>query len=368
MARQNKRRRRPIPDDPIRAAREAGLVYVSDDDLGITRLRSGRGFRYRSAHGRTVRDRKELARIKALAVPPAWRSVWICPSPRGHLQATGRDERGRKQYRYHPLWRQTRDRTKYDRMIAFGEALSAMRRRIREDLASSGLPREKVLATVLQIIDLTYVRVGSPRYARENRSYGMTTMRGSHVDVNGGTIRFEFRGKGGKLHSVDVRDARLAKIIKQCQEIPGQQLFQYFDENGERRQTNSDDVNAYLQEIAGQEFTAKDFRTWAGSVLALRALASRDPADSEREARQSVNEAIEEVADALGNTVAVCRQCYVHPAVVEAFMEGELAGMRISRVRKNGSAPQDRLRPHEAAFLRFLKKRAGAPSSRDRAA
>jgi DNA topoisomerase-1 len=321
-------------------------------------VRAGRGFSYRTSGDRAIEDPKELARIKALAVPPAWRDVWICPSPRGHLQATGRDERGRKQYRYHPLWRSTRDRTKYDRMIAFGEALPAMRARIREDLARRGLELEKVLATILRIIDLTYVRVGSTRYARDNGSFGITTMRDRHADVNGTTIRFEFRGKGGKLHTVDVHDARVANIVKRCQEISGQQLFQYLDDGGERHRIDSEDLNDYLRRIGGQEFTAKDFRTWAGSVLALRALAARKAAGSEREAARVVNEAIEEVADALGNTVKVCRQCYVHPAVVEAFRDGALEQMRFTRVRKNGASPADRLRPHEAALLRLLKKRA----------
>jgi DNA topoisomerase-1 len=364
MTQPSKRRRGTKADDPEDAAREAGLVYVTDEEPGIRRVRAGRGFRYRTPRGRTITGPKEIGRIKALAVPPAWRDVWICPTPRGHLQATGRDERGRKQYRYHPLWRKTRDATKYDRMIAFGESLPAMRKRIREDLSLTGLTREKVLATVLRIIDLTSVRVGNPRYARENRSFGITTMHGRHADVNGGTIRFEFSGKGGKLHTVDVRDARVAKIVKRCLEIPGQQLFQYLDDDGERHRIDSEDLNDYLREIGGQDFTAKDFRTWAGSVLALQALATRDAAKSEREARQSVNEAIEEVADALGNTVAVCRACYVHPAVVDAFIEGSLAGMRMPRVRGNGTAPADRLRPPEAALLRFLKKRATASASR----
>lgn len=353
---------RATPVEPKVAARAAGLVYVSDEEPGIRRVRAGSGFRYLTPRGRRITREKELSRIKSLAVPPAWRDVWICPTPRGHLQATGKDQRGRKQYRYHPLWRSTRDRTKYDRMIAFGEALPAMRKRIREDISLPGLQREKVLATVLRIIDLTYVRVGSPKYARENRSFGITTMRARHADVNGGTIRFEFRGKSGKLQSVDVHDARLAKIVKRCQEIPGQQLFQYLDEDGERRRIYSDDLNAYLHEISGAEFTAKDFRTWAGSVLALGALASRDAPGSEREASREVNEAIEDVAGALGNTVAVCRACYVHPAVIEAFHDGELAGLRIPRVRKNGADPVDRLRPHEAALLRFLKKHGAEPA------
>jgi DNA topoisomerase-1 len=281
--------------------------------------------------------------------------VWISPSPRGHIQATGRDARGRKQYRYHTLWRETRDRTKYDRIVPFGEALPAIRKRVREDLARPGLPREKVLATVVRLLDVTYLRIGGVRYAKENGSFGLTTMRDRHVEVSGGTIRFEFAGKGGKKHTVDVSDPRLARIVKRCQEIPGQQLFQYLEEDGARRPIASEDVNAYLREITGLDFTAKDFRTWAGTVLALRALASMDVATSDAQTRRSVNEAIGVVAEALGNTVAVCRACYVHPAVIDAYADGSLAILRVSRVRTKGLAATDRLRPHEAALLRLLR-------------
>jgi DNA topoisomerase-1 len=342
--------------DGEEAAHEAGLLYVNDDEPGISRRRSGKGFRYVSPDGKMITDKHVLSRIKALAVPPAWSDVRICPSPRGHIQATGRDERGRKQYRYHPSWRQTRDQTKYDRMIPFGEALPAIRKRVREDLELPGLPREKVLATIVRVIDLTYIRVGNTRYAKDNKSFGMTTMRGRHADVTGSNIRFEFVGKGGKLVTVDVRDARVARIVKRCQEIPGQHLFQYLDDDGSRHTIDSDDVNGYLREISGQDFTAKDFRTWAGTVLALRALTAAESASSDAEARRIVNTAIEEVAGSLGNTVAVCRACYVHPAVVDAYLDGSLASVRPSRVRSNGTNAADRYRPHEAALLRFLRK------------
>jgi len=357
--------RAPATPAPKEQAREAGLVYSSDGDPGISRVRSGTRFRYLGPDGRPIRDAREIRRIRALAIPPAWKDVWISPSSRGHLQATGRDARGRKQYRYHRAWRATRDRTKFDRMVAFGETLPAIRHQVREELARSGLPREKVLATIVRLIDLTYIRIGSARYAKQNRSFGLTTMRDRHVDVDGSTVRFEFRGKGGKLHGVDVRDPRVAKIIKRCQEIPGQHLFQYLDEDGARHPITSDDVNAYLREIGEEEFTAKDFRTWAGTVLAVEALRGRDPASSDRGARETVNEAIEEVAAALGNTVAVCRACYVHPAVIDGYRDGSLARLRIGRVRSNGTPPEDRLRPPEAALLRFLRNAARA-GSRDR--
>ena len=354
-AKKPKRRAAAAADPAADAARDAGLVYVSDEAPGITRRRSGRGFTYTGPDGKTITDRKDLRRIKALAVPPAWTSVWICPSPRGHIQATGRDARKRKQYRYHPAWREVRDRTKYDKMIAFGETLPKIRRRMREDLAKPGLPREKVLATIVRLIDLTYLRVGNTRYTKHNKSFGMTTMLDRHVDVNGSTITFAFKGKSGKLHTVDVRDPRLAKVVKRCQEIPGQQLFRYTDENGEHHPVNSEDVNAYIRECAGEDFTAKDFRTWAGSALALRELRGLPPAGSWREARGTILAAIETVAAALGNTVAVCRACYVHPAVLESYEKGALATLPRRRARKNGSDPDDRLRADEVTLLAFLK-------------
>ena len=345
----------PASDTAADAARDAGLVYVNDEEPGITRRRSGRGFTYTGPDGKAVTDPKEVRRIKALAIPPAWTGVWICPSPRGHIQATGRDARKRKQYRYHAAWREIRDRTKYDRMTAFGEALPKIRKRIREDLSKPGLPREKVLATIVRLIDLTYMRVGNMRYAKQNKSFGLTTMLGRHVDVSGASIRFEFKGKSGKTHSVDLRHPRLARIVKSCQEIPGQQLFQYADENGEHHPVNSEDVNAYVREGAGEDFTAKDFRTWAGTVLALTELRGLEPAGSQREVRSTIVGAIETVAAALGNTVAVCRACYVHPAVIDAYQDGSLATLPRRRARKNGADPDDRLRADEVTLLSFLR-------------
>ena len=352
-------------EEAAEAARDAGLVYVADEEPGIRRKRSGRGFSYIGPAGKTISDRGQLARIRSIAVPPAWTDVWICSSPRGHIQATGRDARGRKQYRYHGAWRETRDRTKYDRMVDFGRALPGIRKRVREDLGLAGLPREKVLALIVRLLDLTYIRVGNTRYAKSNGSFGLTTMRNRHVDVSGSTIRFEFRGKGGKSHTVDVRDPRLARIVKRCQEIPGQHLFQYIDESGEHRQIDSEDVNAYLQACSGQDFTAKDFRTWAGTVLALRALRGLEPASSQREARANIGAAIETVASTLGNTVAVCRACYVHPAIVDAYLEGSLARLPRRRARRNGTEPDDRLRPDEASLLAFLEKLPAAPAIED---
>ncbi|MEX2558052.1 MAG: DNA topoisomerase IB [Actinomycetota bacterium] len=352
--------RAPVEDPAVEAARDAGLVYVVDEAPGIRRKRSGRGFSYAGPDGKTISDKADLRRIKALAVPPAWTDVWICSSPRGHIQATGRDARGRKQYRYHRAWRQTRDQTKYERMAAFGEALPEIRKHVREDMNLPGLPREKVLATVVRLIDLTYIRVGNTRYAKDNGSFGLTTMRDRHVDVSGSTIRFEFRGKSGKMHTVDLRDQRVARILKRCQEIPGQHLFQYLDESGERRLIDSEDVNAYLRASTDEDFTAKDFRTWAGTVLALRALRDAAPATSEREAKTNILGAIETVASTLGNTVAVCRACYVHPAIVDAYLDGSLATLPRLRARKNGSEPDDRLRPDEATLLAFLKRLPGS--------
>jgi len=350
----------PVDDPAVEAAHDAGLVYVVDDTPGIRRKRSGRGFSYTGTDGRTISDKGDLRRIKALAVPPAWTDVWICPSPRGHIQATGRDGRGRKQYRYHRAWRQTRDQTKYDRMTAFGEALPEIRKHVREDMSLPGLPREKVLATVVRLIDLTYIRIGNMRYAKDNGSFGLTTMRNRHVDVSGATIRFEFRGKSGKMHTVDVSDQRVARIVKRCQDIPGQHLFQFLDESGERKPIDSEDVNAYLRESTDEDFTAKDYRTWAGTVLALRALRDAAPPTSEREAKSNIFAAIESVASTLGNTVAVCRACYVHPAIVAAYLDGSLATLPRRRAKKNGSEPDDRLRPDEATLLAFLK---GLPES-----
>jgi DNA topoisomerase I len=328
--------------DPVASAAVAGLHYVADAAPGIRRRRVGKGWTYTAPDGSRVRDAAALGRIKSLAIPPAWTDVWICPDRRGHLQATGRDARGRKQYRYHPEWRTVRDAVKYDRMVAFAEALPRIRARVDDDLARPGLPRERVLATVVRLLEDTLIRVGNDEYRRQNKSFGLTTLRDRHVDVNGTTIRFHFRGKHGKVHDVKVTDRRLARVVQRCREIPGQELFQYVDDAGERHTIDSADVNAHLQEISGEDFTAKDFRTWAGTVLAARFFRAADPASTKTEAQHEVVRTIEQVAEQLGNTVAVCRKCYVHPAVVEAYLAGSIATLEAAREQAEGLAVQAR--------------------------
>ncbi|HEX6902573.1 MAG TPA: DNA topoisomerase IB [Thermoanaerobaculia bacterium] len=310
--------------DPIESARAAGLRYVTDDEPGIRRRQSGKGFTYVDPQGNKVKDPKEIERIRKLAIPPAWTDVWVCPRANGHLQATGRDARGRKQYRYHADWREVRDETKFGRMIAFGESLPRIRERIDQDMSLRGLGREKVLATVVKLLETTLIRVGNKEYARQNNSFGLTTLRDQHVDVAGSTLRFEFRGKSGKEHQVEIQDRRLARIVRQCRDLPGQTLFQYLDDDGERQKVTSEDVNAYLRETTGEDFTAKDFRTWGGTVLALSALLEAGSCESEKEASKAVVEAVKRVAGQLGNRPAICRKYYVHPAVIETFLEGSL--------------------------------------------
>lgn len=282
------------------------------------------GFRYRRPGGRLVRDAATLARIRALVIPPAWTDVWICADAQGHVQATGRDAKGRKQYRYHSAWRTTRDEHKFDRMQAFAAALPQIRARVARDLRRPGLPRDKVIATVIQLLEKSLIRIGNEEYARSNKSYGLTTMEDRHVAVSGGTIRFRFRGKSGKSHAVAVDDPRLARIVRQCRDLPGQQLFQYVDDEGTVQDLDSADVNAYLKAVTGEDFTAKDFRTWAGTVLALSALVRCEPPSSEARAKQNVVQAIDAVSGLLGNTRSVCRKSYVHPAVVESYAAGSL--------------------------------------------
>lgn len=308
---------------PADSARAAGLRYVSDEVPGIARRRRGKAFRYLHPDGSAVRDGATLARIRALAIPPAWREVWICPRDDGHLQAAGRDARRRKQYRYHRRWREVRDETKYGRMLAFAKALPRIRRRVKQDLARPGLPREKVLAALVRLLETTHIRVGNEEYARENESFGLTTLRERQVRVRGGKLNFRFRGKSGVQHDVELDDARLAAIVRHMQDLPGEELFRYVDEAGATRGIESTDVNQYLKEIAGEDFTSKDFRTWAGTVLALRALRQLK-SDSQAEAKRNVMRAIEIVARQLRNTTAVCRKCYVHPAILESYLEGSL--------------------------------------------
>ncbi|MFJ4372712.1 DNA topoisomerase IB [Pseudomonas japonica] len=326
----------------------AGLHYIDDTTPGLSRRKLRGKFAYFDTQGQRIRDPEEIQRINALAIPPAYTNVWICPDPNGHLQATGRDARGRKQYRYHPRWREIRDEDKYASLLAFGKALPSLRETLQQHLALTEHSREKVLATVIHLLDETLIRIGNTRYAEQNRSYGLTTLRNRHVDVSGSTIRFHFRGKSGIEHEVSVNDRRLARIIKRCLELPGQQLFQYLDENGERHSVTSSDINRYLQELTGAEFTAKHYRTWAGSALALTLLRELEW-QPETTAKKHVVAIIKEVARELRNTPAVCRKCYIHPALIEAFHAGELAGLRMAAARKG-------LREEESLLMRFLEK------------
>jgi DNA topoisomerase I len=342
--------------EAIASAKAAGLRYTTDSKPGIRRQRRGRNFTYTDADGKAIRAASELARIKALVIPPAWTGVWICPDARGHLQATGRDARGRKQYRYHAKWRKVRDETKYHRMIGFAQALPSVRRRTNEDMRRQGLPREKVLATVVQLLEKTLIRVGNDEYARSNRSYGLTTMRDTHVEFKGERVRFSFRGKSGVEHEIDLNDRRLARIVKQCRDLPGYELFQYYDENGERQTVGSEEVNAYLKEVTGQDLTSKDFRTWAGTVLAAELLREFAVYSSATQAKKNIVAVVEQVAKKLGNTKAVCRKCYIHPAIFDAYLDGSMLETIAQRARKVSQAV-DRLTGMERSVLSLLQRR-----------
>lgn len=345
-----------VPEaEPALSARVAGLRYVSDTSPGISRQRAGSGFRYRLPSGEPLRDHATLRRIRALAIPPAWRDVWICAHAGGHVQATGRDARGRKQYRYHERWREARDETKFDRMIAFGEALPRIRARTEADLARRGLPREKVLAAIVRLLETTLIRVGNEEYARENGSFGLTTMRNEHVSIAGQVVHFDFRGKSGVEHAIDLRDPRLAAIVRRCQDLPGELLFQYQDEDGAPHSISSDDVNAYLRAVSGQPFTAKDFRTWAGTTLAAATLLALEPCQSQAQAKRRLSATIASVAERLGNTPAVCRRCYVHPAVLELYLDGALQEALAPRSSSPTQAPPEALAPADAALLTLLR-------------
>lgn len=336
-------------------AAAAGLHYVTDQQPGITRRRAGTGWSYWRPGGSLIRDKRTIARIKSLAIPPAYTEVWICPDPQGHLQATGRDAKGRKQYRYHPDWNATRNETKFERLVVFGEALPAIRAQIETDLARPGLPREKVLATVVRLLETTLIRIGNDEYAKTNRSFGLTTMKDRHAEVEGSTIRFVFRGKSGRDFEIDLRDRRLARIVGRCQALPGQELLQYQDEDGSVRDVGSSDVNDYLREISAQPFTAKDFRTWAGTVLAALALQEAGPAESETAAKLQVVAAVDAVAERLGNTRAVCRASYIHPAIIEAYLDGSLDEDLKRQARNAPRGERVGLLPEEVAVLGFLR-------------
>lgn len=346
-----------IVTDPVESAKAAGLRYVSDERPGIRRKKAGKSFTYLDVDGNTIHDPEELKRIKALAIPPAWTDVWICPSPRGHIQATGRDEKGRKQYRYHERWREVRDETKYTRMLAFGQALPKIRARTKQDLASTKLTKEKVLATIVQLLEKTLIRVGNEEYTKVNRSYGLTTMRNRHVDVEGSHIKFQFKGKSGVRHSIDLNDRRLARVIERLQDLPGQEIFQYVDEAGEIHSIESADVNNYLHEITGEHFTAKDFRTWAGTVLASLALQEFEKFDSETQAKRNIVQAIETVSERLGNTPSVCRKCYVHPAVLDSYMDGSMIETLQQITQQELMETLHDLQPEEAAVMGLLQQR-----------
>ena len=344
-----------LAQDSIESAKAAGLRYVSDDVPGITRKKAGKHFSFFDPSGKKISDKKEIARIHALAVPPAYTNVWICPLPNGHIQATGRDARGRKQYRYHKRWREVRDENKYGRMIAFAKALPKIRKRIDADLSKPGLPREKVLATVVQLLETTTIRVGNEEYAKDNQSYGLTTMKDQHVKISGSNLRFTFKGKSGVRHSIDLHDRRLARVVRACRDIPGQQLFQYLDDNEERQSIDSADVNAYIRAIAGEEFSAKDFRTWVGTVTCALMLGEFDPVHSQTDAKKNLTDVIKQVAQRLGNTPSVCRKCYVHPTVIDSYLE-DLALEKLPKaVIDDLKTPATELRPEEKAVLKLLE-------------
>jgi DNA topoisomerase-1 len=343
-----------------RDAKAAGLRYVSDTGPGIRRERAKDGFTFFAPNGSRITDEAEIARIRKLAIPPAYEDVWICPNPNGHLQATGRDARGRKQYRYHPKWRAVRDDGKFERMLVFSRVLPTIRARVDADLARPGLPRERVLAAVVRLLERTLARVGNEEYARDNKSFGLTTLRNRHVKVAGTHVTFDFRGKHGIDHHVDLADRRLSNIVKRCRELPGQHLFQFLDETGDRHAISSDDVNAYLHEISGEEITAKDFRTWAATNLAALALRELERFDSKAATKKAVVQAVESVAGLLGNTPAVCRKCYIHPAIVDGYLDGTLAEalkQRADEALEEGSGAG--LTAEEAAVTAFLSRRLG---------
>jgi len=332
----------------VKAAKSAGLTYVSDAMPGFRRIGTKKVFRYIDTKGHVIRNSETLRRIQRLAIPPAWTEVWICPKAEGHLQAVGRDARGRKQYRYHPQWRETRDETKFHRMVAFGKGLSKIRRRVARDLKEKQLTRNKVLATIVRLLESTFIRVGNKEYTQQNDSYGLTTLRNRHVNVRGSQVQFYFRGKSGVKHTIDIENAVLARIVRQLRDLPGYELFQYYDEKGDLHAVGSADVNQYVREAAGEDFTAKDFRTWAGTMLAAEAL-ERCSFSSAKEAQKNIKAAIADVARSLGNTVAVCRKSYIHPLILDAYLEGTFPGKR------DGTAERG-LTARESAVVALLRR------------
>jgi len=339
-----------IASQGAKTAKAIGLTYVSDTMPGYRRMGTKKVFRYLDTKGRVIRNETTLRRIQRLAIPPAWTHVWICPTSEGHLQAVGRDARGRKQYRYHPQWRQARDETKYHRMAAFGKALPKLRRRVARDLNEKQLTRNKVLATIVRLLETTFIRVGNREYTKQNDSYGLTTLRNRHVNVRGSQVRFYFRGKSGVKHTIDIENARLAKIVRRLRDLPGYELFQYYDDSGALHSVGSADVNHYVRETTGEDFTAKDFRTWAGTILAAEALERSAAFSTAKQAHKNVKAAITDVAERLGNTIAVCRRCYVHPVVLDAYVEGAFPG-------KHATAAPRGLTARESVVLALLRSR-----------
>jgi len=347
----------PEKETAMQSARKVGLRYVSDAKPGLHREPAGKGFRYTDAQGQRVRDKVTLARIKSLVIPPAWTDVWICAAHNGHIQVTARDARGRKQYRYHLLWRKVRDENKYEHLISFGRALPAIRKRVDKDLGLPGLPREKILATIVRLLETTMMRVGNEEYARSNGSFGLTTLRDKHVRIDGARLEFNFRGKSGVEHSIELTDRRLARIINRCRDMPGYELFQYLDGEGNRGSIDSDDVNEYLRRISGQDYTAKDFRTWAGTLLAALALREFEKFDSQAQAKKNLVRAIESVSAKLGNTPAICRKCYIHPVIMDSYLEGSMLDALQRRAEKGLKEDMHDLNPEEAAVLALLQQR-----------
>jgi DNA topoisomerase I len=351
--------RHPRSREFVVSAKAAGLLYVTDAQPGISRRRVGRGFSYVDPDGRVIREREHLRRFRSLVIPPAWSDVWICPMPEGHLQVTARDARGRKQYRYHPSFRAHRDHAKFDKMVELSDVLWQVRERVERDITRPGLARDKVMATLVWLLERTLIRVGSHELAKENNSYGLTTLRRRHVSIEGSTLRFEFRGKSGVAHAVAVTDRRIARIVQRCRELPGRELFQYVDARGRRQIVYADDVNTYLREITGRDVTAKDFRTWMGTMLAAAALRDMGPAPTKRAAERNVLAAIDRTAERLGNTRAVCRKYYIHPALIDAYLEGAVLPPLPEPVWQERRTHGPILRRHEAEVLAFLKERVG---------
>ncbi len=354
--------------DPRVAARQARLRYVGDTAPGITRHAAASGFDYRLPDGAPVTDEETLRRIRSLAIPPAWTEVWICPYPNGHLQATGRDAKGRKQYRYHPRWRAVRDEAKYTKLLTFARVLPQIRARVEADLKRPGLPREKVLAAVIRLMEMTLIRIGNAEYAKANKSFGLTTLRDRHVAIAGGHIRISFRGKSGKRHDSDITDRRLARIVKACRDLPGYELFQYIDGDGRRRDVGSADVNDYLREISGEDITAKDFRTWAATHLAAQALREFAMFDSDAKRKQAIVDAVKKVASHLGNTPAICRRSYIHPAILDGYMDGTLLQALADEAGAYLEENIHGMTPEEAAVTAFLRLRLDELARESRAA